>query len=190
MKVRLNETKEKIPAEFITSFISKGWEEIGALKAEIASIGKEFTGTKAIEETLQDLLDAYLVAVGRFQGYLENKNMVVLPDDMTKNESLHEELDEDANITIDKVDINVGEPKIELPETNDFDILAGEFEDEEPVQVFAPAKKPAVVKPVIQSVEPVATSEADGFDYFCDFEEPDLSEQPLTDADIYPNQQM
>ena len=34
MKI-LNEAKENLPISFLTDFISKGWEEVGYLKADI-----------------------------------------------------------------------------------------------------------------------------------------------------------
>ena len=34
-----NEAKEKLPVSFLTDFISKGWEEVGYLKADIEQVG-------------------------------------------------------------------------------------------------------------------------------------------------------
>ena len=51
--------KEKLPVSFLTDFISRGWDDVGYLKETIKSIGENFSGTKKVEELLNNLLDAY-----------------------------------------------------------------------------------------------------------------------------------
>ena len=73
MKI-LKESKENLPIAFLTDFISKGWEEVGYLKADIEAIREAYKGIKPIEGLIQDLIDAYLVCIGQLEAHLQDKN--------------------------------------------------------------------------------------------------------------------
>jgi hypothetical protein len=77
----LNEAKEKLPVSFLTDFISKGWEEVGYLKADIEAIKEAYSGTGKIEELIQGLIDAYLVCIGQMELHLNDKNYLDYPED-------------------------------------------------------------------------------------------------------------
>ena len=70
----LKESKETLPIAFLTDFISKGWEEVGYLKADIEAIREAYKGTKPIEDLIQDLIDAYLVCIGQLEAHIHDKN--------------------------------------------------------------------------------------------------------------------
>ena len=74
--MKLNESKDKIPATFITSYISDAWEKIGYINEDINAVKKEYSDTKIVVECLQDIVDAYLVAAGRLQAYLDGKEHI------------------------------------------------------------------------------------------------------------------
>lgn len=71
--------KENLPIDFITSFVSHGWEEIGNIKAQIEGINTSFKGTAKVETVLQELVDAYLICVGQLELYMNEKNYVDVP---------------------------------------------------------------------------------------------------------------
>ena len=154
MKI-LNEAKENLPISFLTDFISKGWEEVGYLKADIEAIRQSFKGTKKVEELIQSLIDAYLVCIGQLEAHISDKNYMEYPEDSGLGESKKETLEEDLNITVntEKVEVKV-EP--------------------EQVEEIKVATKPEVSK-----------SDIEEFEYFCDFDEPDLSQPKLTDKELY-----
>lgn len=93
MKIKLNESKEELPISFLTAFVSDGWDKVGNLKDEITAIRKEFAGTKKVEDVIQDLIDAYLVCIGRMEAYLEDKNYIEYPDE-SKLDEIKESLTE------------------------------------------------------------------------------------------------
>lgn len=86
---KLNEVKqEKLPLDFITSFVSKGWDEVGVLKASIDAIKKDFRETKQVELILSDLVDAYLICLSRLQAHMNNKDYIELPEEKELKESV------------------------------------------------------------------------------------------------------
>lgn len=99
MKILKEAKKEILPVDFIASFISKSWDEVANLKANISGLKQTFTGTKEIESILEDLLDAYLIAIGQLQQNLEKKD-IVIPN---KDEPLKEELSEKAETVVAKL---------------------------------------------------------------------------------------
>lgn len=135
IKEELQEIKEELPIEFITTFISKGWDEIGTLKASTEGILKDFVGAEKVAEILQDLSDAYLICIGRLQGYLHNAEYIDLPEVPAEEEKIEEPVAEEA-VEEDEApaeeDILV-EPEVEveikpIAEVDDFDL---DFDDAE-----------------------------------------------------------
>ena len=68
--MKIQESKEKLPITFITSFIKTGWEMIGNLTADVDAIKANYAKTGDIAEIIQDVVDAYTVAVSRIPLYL------------------------------------------------------------------------------------------------------------------------
>jgi len=139
----LKESKETIPVSLLTDLISRGWAEVGNIKADIESIGSAYKGAKQIEDTLQALADSYLIAIGQLEAFAEAKDYVEFPEDEDKA------LTEDVNVNIEVK--NYGdEDKTKIKIEKD--------EDEGEVEVEEKAEEPAKVE------EP--------FEYFTDFDEP------------------
>ena len=155
MKI-LKESKENLPISFLTDFISKGWEEVGYLKADIEAIKDAYKGTKEIESLIQGLIDAYLVCIGQLELHIHDKKYIEYPAESGLGESKKETLEEDLQVVVntDKVEINV-EPE-----------SAEEFKAEEPV-------------------ESEIKEDSEAFEYFVDFDEPDMTQPKLTDTDLY-----
>ena len=155
MKI-LNEAKENLPVSFLTDFISKGWEEVGYLKADIEAIKQSFKGTQKVEELIQSLIDAYLVCIGQLEAHISDKKYIEYPEESGLGETLKESLEEDLNITVntDKIEIKVEPEQVEEVKINN---------------------KPEVEK----------DREIEEFEYFCDFDEPDLTQPKLTDKELY-----
>jgi hypothetical protein len=154
---------EELPISFITDYISKGWEEVGYLKEASSAILAEYSNTDKIEQSMQDLMDAYLIFIGQMEAYLQEKENIATDD-------------APADIAAVK-----DEPKHELPEA-DIEI--------EPI-VDAPEEVSAEVEPAeIEEVEEpkmakVDASASDPFEFFVDFEEPDLTEPGISDEELY-----
>ncbi len=99
MKILKEAKKEILPVDFVAGFISKSWEEVANLKTNISGLKQAFSGTKEIEKILEDLLDAYLIAIGQLQQSLEKKD-IIIPN---KDSKLKEELSEKAETAIAKL---------------------------------------------------------------------------------------
>lgn len=158
MKI-LKEAKENLPIAFLTDFISKGWEEVGYLKADIEAIKETYKGTKNIEELIQNLIDAYLVCIGQLEAHLQDKNYIEYPEES----GLLKE-DFDIKVKDDSIEI-VGEENLAV-EKQDDKVIITELEDEE-------------------DKAEVVTKDEDSFEYFVDFEDPDMSEPRITDKELY-----
>ena len=99
MKILKEAKKEILPVDFVAGFISKSWDEVANLKTNISGLKQAFSGTKEIEKILEDLLDAYLIAIGQLQQSLEKKD-IIIPN---KDSNLKEELSEKAETAIAKL---------------------------------------------------------------------------------------
>jgi len=179
MKV-LKESKEKLPIDFITQFISKGWEEVGNLKASIDAIKQTFSDVKDIADILQDLSDAYLIAIGQMQGVLQDKKYVDVPEEVKDNlkESLNEELPDAKTLGLDKPEEEAA--PAEEPAPAEEETLAPELdlEDED--------VKESLNEDVTIIINDEDKPSFDGaFEYFCDFDDPEPSEENLH-AQAYP----
>lgn len=160
--MKLKESKEKVPATFITSYISDAWDRVGYIKADIEAIKEQYTNTGVVIECLQDILDAYLIAAGRLQAFLDNKNYVNIPDEPVKEsiaESITNEVSEDLNI--DTANISIDEIEIE-PEIED---------------ATKPVFKPAAMQSNSKIAEPLTKPSGDEFEFSCDFDDPDLTQE-------------
>ena len=79
MKILRESKKEKLPISYITAFISKGWDEIGGLKAELQALSDAFIDIEQVESNLNYLIDAYLVCIGSMENLLKSNNELVVP---------------------------------------------------------------------------------------------------------------
>ena len=146
MKIINESKKEKLPIDFITQFVSKGWDEVGMLKASKDAIKTTFKETAKVESIIQDLIDSYLVCIGQMELYLDKKDYLDIPEASELNETantdedlkLHEDLElknsGDFNVEVkqedNKVKIEI-EPKEEEQETEEAEEEEEETEDEE-----------------------------------------------------------
>jgi hypothetical protein len=176
MKI-LKESKENLPIAFLTDFISKGWEEVGYLKADIEAIKEAYKGTKPIEGLIQDLIDAYLVCIGQLEAHLHDNKYLEYPEESgLSGTKLEEELE--LKISSDKIEIKTEKTTpVDVNEEDDIitigiDEDATEAEIEPPVQPENKDNKPTV-------------GPGEAFEYFVDFDEPDMTQPKLTDEDLY-----
>ena len=196
----LNESKEKLPASFLTDFISRGWEDIGYLQETLKSIKASFSGTQKVEELLQALLDAYLVCVGQLELHLEDKDYLDIPEEAKK-------LTEDIGITVSKDEVKVfdaqGEEIAEIPvdteEAPADEVIPPAEANIEPIEVpedGIPVEAPIDVSsiesdpfekpfnfdaPEAENVRPF--EKPDLTDYFVDFDDP--VGEPVTEKELY-----
>jgi hypothetical protein len=169
MKI-LKESKENLPIAFLTDFISKGWEEVGHLKADIEAIQEAYKGTKPIEGLIQDLIDAYLVCIGQLEAHLQDKNYLDYPEDSGLSGAKLEE-DLELKISADKVEIKADkDTPINIDEKSNIAVV----NLDEVVEVEESEEKDGAAE---QAGEP--------FEYFVDFDEPDMTQPKLTDKDLY-----
>ena len=187
----LKEAKEALPISFLTDFISKGWEEVGYMKADIEAIKDAYKGTAEIAEVIQQLIDAYLVCIGQLEAHLSDKKYIEYPEDSKLSDAKNESLNED-------VDIHVSSDKVEISDE------AGEKIAEAPIET--PCEGPACNMPPAEAeIKPIAddpldepfefdgpelspegdkpTPVGDTFDYFVDFDEP--IGEPVSEKDLY-----
>ena len=176
MKI-LKESKENLPIAFLTDFISKGWEEVGYLKADIEAIKEAYKGTKPIEGLIQDLIDAYLVCIGQLEAHIHDNKYLEYPEESgLSGTALEEELE--LKISPDKVEIKTeNTTPVDVNEEDNI-ITIGIGEDATEDKIEPP------VQPEATDTQPV-TEPGEPFEYFVDFEEPDLSQPKLTDEDLY-----
>ena len=189
MKI-LKETKERIPETFLANFISNGWSTIGLLKDDIKAIHTSFSGTKKIEEILNDLADAYTIAVARMTKIMNTKDYLDFDEEALENidkKGLSEDLDINVNIDkVNEIELEVKPDNLEIekpikePDTTEAEILADtdndflifnekDFDDI-PGETEAPDK------------EPIKKIDAD--DWLCDFDDPDPKEKRITDEEL------
>ena len=148
--------QEELPITFITSFVSRGWEEVGMLKEQIKALKSEFKNIDKIEEILQGLIDAYLINIGQLELFLHDNDYVEVPN--------IEEQEEESK-ALEKEDIE------------DEDIEDEEIEDVIKIETDKPEEDEA---PIIMHQAP---KDFEAFEYFVDFDEP--SGDALTDDDLY-----
>lgn len=175
MKI-LKESKETLPIAFLTDFISKGWEEVGYLKADIEAIREAYKGTKPIEGLIQDLIDAYLVCIGQLEAHLHDNKYLDYPEESGLSGT---KLDEELELKVAPDQIVIKTEKTTPVEINEEDdlIIIGVDETAAEAEFKAPEAALASVEPVKSAGEP--------FEYFVDFDEPDMSQPRLTDEDLY-----
>ena len=174
-------TKEVLPVSFLTDMISKGWEEVGYLRESSTAIRETYKDTSKVEALMQDLMDAYLVFIGQIEMYLED-NANISADATEESEptpAAAKELPE-AELKIEPINAND-----DLPE----DDLVAEMEsteEKEDIKTFSDKPLDDFVDD-IPIINPIAAQEEpkEPFEFFVDFDEPDMSEPRLSDDDLY-----
>ena len=163
MRILKEETlnKESLPVSFITDMMSKGWDEVGYLREASMAINETYMDTAKIEGLMQDLMDAYLVFIGQLELYLHEKENIVAPTDETEDKSIEDSITNTPSIDTTKVQDTV-EVKLD---TSDLPEAELEIEPLEANDTASVADEP--------------------FEFFVDFEEPDMSTPALQDSDIY-----
>lgn len=113
--------KEALPITFITSFVSRGWEEVGMLKEQIKALKEEFGGKsiEKVEEIFQGLIDAYLINIGQLELFLQENNYVEVPDveEIKVEEPKEEKEDEDVKDEEEIEEVIETEEEAEVKET-------------------------------------------------------------------------
>ena len=167
--MKLKESKEKVPASFVTTYIAEAWDKIGYLKTDIEAIKDQYSGTKVVCDCLQDIMDAYLIAAGRLQAFLDDKDYVEIPD-LEENSKVEESLTEDV-ILPKQEDINLHDVEVKIDNVKIAPVLPEDELDE-----IDSAESKVDVCPV--SADSSSDSE-DSFEYTCDFGEPELTQSDL-----------
>lgn len=152
MKItKLNEGKERLPISYITTFISKGWDEIGTFKEEIEAVKNEYSEAHEVTECIESLIDTYLVCLGRMEALLEDKEYIEIPSqsevDQEQDNKL-ELLDTEAEIT---------ERETEDKETTDAMVEPTAVTEEEPIFIERSPKFNTKKAP-------------EAFEFYCDFD--------------------
>jgi hypothetical protein len=174
------ETKmEELPISFITDTISKGWEEVGYLKDACAAINSEYKNTDKVEQLMKDLMDAYLVFIGQLEAYLHKEDYIEAPvmEEEPKAEKIDEPEDLDAE---DDEEEPLPAAAVEIDPVKEIEV------DDEVGAIAAPDDFDdlKVSDPEIKKASGPIDAD-DAFDFFVDFDEPDMSQPRLTDDELY-----
>ena len=185
--MKINESKEKLPLDFLTSTVSHSWEEIGNLKASIEGIKKSFSGTRKVEKILQELVDSYLICVGQLEMFLDKKDYIDMPEDDDLKEAynsksefvLKESNEEDAEpFTAKKFeDNNKTEIFTDLP---DYHVEVEQKGDKIEIELD-PNKNESVSDEDEDDYFPPVKAKNDNpaetFEYFVDFDDPEPNQE-------------
>lgn len=128
--------QEELPITFITSFVSRGWEEVGMLKEQIKALKEEFggKGIEKIEEIFQGLIDAYLINIGQLELFLHENDYVEVPEieeEKVEEPVEEEETEEEVEIE-DEVEVEVEPQKIVKNVPADFEAFEYFVDFDEP----------------------------------------------------------
>jgi hypothetical protein len=165
MRILQEAKKEDMPITFLTDLVRKGWEDISYLQGDIEAIDQYFKNTGDLKEILQDLVDAYLICVGRLENHLQGEGIIPENKDDLKGQVKQAVLEEDVQIIINEVP-DEKEPEVMMPPP----VV--------PVEV--------AIAPECDGAEPVpCDSCSEPFEFFTDFDEPDTTDPVVTDDDIY-----
>ena len=171
MKIINESKKEKLPIDFITQFVSKGWDEVGVLKASKDAIKVTFKETTKVESIIQDLIDAYLVCIGQMELYLDKKDYLDIPETSNLNETVN--TNEDLKLQEDLELKNSGEFNVEVKQEDNKVKIEIEPKEEEKQEA-----EEATEDTTEETVMP------DAFEYFTDFAKPtqdDEADQAIQD---------
>lgn len=171
MKIINESKKEKLPIDFITQFVSKGWDEVGMLKASKDAIKTTFKETAKVESVIQDLIDSYLVCIGQMELYLDKKDYLDIPETSELNEVAN--TDEDLKLQED----------LELKNSGDFDVEVKQEDNKVKIEIEPKEEEPETEEEE-EETEDKEVAKQDAFEYFMDFAEPtpdDEADQAIQD---------
>ena len=171
MKIINESKKEKLPIDFITQFVSKGWDEVGMLKASKDAIKSTFKETAKVESIIQDLIDSYLVCIGQMELYLDKKDYLDIPEASELNEAAN--TDEDLKLQED----------LELKNSGDFDVEVKQEDNKVKIEI-EPKEEESETEEEEEETEDEEVAKPDAFEYFMDFAEPtpdDEADQAIQD---------
>ena len=180
--MKINENKDNLPITYLTTLVSRGWEEVGMLREEIEAVKKEFKNTGAIEECVNNLIDAYLICIGTVEGILDNKKYVKFPEEASALKEAVEEIKpemEAIDVIKNQVELQVEDDEVSLinkgaedadklvldVSDEEREILESEFEDNEDFEYIADDEVEKNNKSSDNKEK-----EFEPFEYFCDFE--------------------
>ena len=168
MKIINESKKEKLPIDFITQFVSKGWDEVGMLKASKDAIKATFKETTKVEGIIQDLIDSYLVCIGQMELYLDKKDYLDIPEASELNEAVND--NEDLKLQED----------LELKNSGDFDVEVKQEDNKVKIEIEPETEE----EDEEDETEDKEVAKPDAFEYFMDFAEPtpdDEADQAIQD---------
>lgn len=171
MKIINESKKEKLPIDFITQFVSKGWDEVGMLKASKDAIKATFKETAKVESIIQDLIDSYLVCIGQMELYLDKKDYLDIPEASELNEAVND--NEDLKLQED----------LELKNSGDFDVEVKQEDNKVKIEIEPKEEEPETEEEEGET-EDEEVAKPDAFEYFMDFAEPtpdDEADQAIQD---------
>ena len=171
MKIINESKKEKLPIDFITQFVSKGWDEVGMLKASKDAIKTTFKETARVESIIQDLIDSYLVCIGQMELYLDKKDYLDIPEASELNEAVND--NEDLKLQED----------LELKNSGDFDVEVKQEDNKVKIEIEPKEEEPETEEEE-EETEDKEAAKPDAFEYFMDFAEPtpdDEADQAIQD---------
>ena len=178
MKIINESKKEKLPIDFITQFVSKGWDEVGMLKASKDAIKTTFKETAKVEGIIQDLIDSYLVCIGQMELYLDKKDYLDIPEASELNEAANETANNDEDLKLQE--------DLELKNSGDFDVEVKQEDNKVKIEI-EPKEEESETEAEEEEEEETEDKEVtkpDAFEYFVDFAEPtpdDEADQAIKD---------
>lgn len=171
MKIINESKKEKLPIDFITQFVSKGWDEVGMLKASKDAIKTTFKETNKVEGIIQDLIDSYLVCIGQMELYLDKKDYLDIPETSELNEAADEATEADEDLKLQE--------NLELKNSGDFNVEVKQEDNKVKIEIEPKTEEePKAEEATEEAAKP------DAFEYFMDFAEPtpdDEADQAIQD---------
>ena len=175
MKIINESKKEKLPIDFITQFVSKGWDEVGMLKASKDAIKTTFKETAKVESIIQDLIDSYLVCIGQMELYLDKKDYLDIPEASELNEAANETANTDEDLKLQE--------DLELKNSGDFDVEVKQEDNKVKIEI-EPKEEEQETEEEEDETEDKEAAKPDAFEYFMDFAEPtpdDEADQAIQD---------
>ena len=203
MKIIKESKQEKLPIDFITQFVSNGWEEVGNLKASIEGIKHEFSNTAGVVDILQNLIDSYLIAIGQMEMYLNDKNYLDMPSDKDLKEGLadcdilsDEPVNKPETVRAElpeydvEVEQNGNSVEIEITPEADKNEITNDLSLDTIKYNFTPSQEDDTEKKIFQSgdfkeygkdVDLKAHEISEPFEYFVEFDEPNIDDNERSD---------
>lgn len=178
MKIINESKKEKLPIDFITQFVSKGWDEVGMLKASKDAIKTTFKETTKVESIIQDLIDSYLVCIGQMELYLDKKDYLDIPEASELNKAANETVNTDEDLKLQE--------DLELKNSGNFDVEVKQEDNKVKIEI-EPKEEESETEEEEEEEEETEDEEVakpDAFEYFMDFAEPtpdDEADQAIQD---------